>query len=124
MQNDVTARLASLGYAVTEADAFALGFLIRKTENRILTDCNVSEIPEGLRNVAVDMVCGEFLFEKKQSGRLGEDFDAETAIKSIKEGDTQITYAVGDAANPVDRLINHLMNHGKPQLAGYRRFAW
>lgn len=120
---DVKNRLKSLGYEVADGDRYAIDFAIEKVTWTIKNECNVTAIPDGLHNIAVDMVCGEFLSMKKGSGQLPE-FDVESAIKSIKEGDTQITYAVGDMASPVDWLINYLMNSGKPQFVTYRRFAW
>jgi len=123
MYEDVIARLQSLGYTVVESDQYAIEFAIQKVTWTIRNECNVAEIPDGLHNIAVDMVCGEFLSMMKGSGRLSE-FDVENAIKSIKEGDTQVTYAVSDMANPLDWLINYLMNYGKSQFITYRRFAW
>lgn len=123
MYEDVIARLQSLGYMVVDGDQYAVEFAIQKVTWTIRNECNVAEIPDGLHNIAVDMVCGEFLSIMKGSGRLSE-FDVENAIKSIKEGDTQVTYAVSDMANPFDWLINYLMNYGKSQFIAYRRFAW
>jgi hypothetical protein len=123
MYEDVITRLQSLGYTVVDGDRYAIEFAIQKVTWTIRNECNVAEIPDGLHNIAVDMVCGEFLSVMKGSGRLPE-FDVENAIKSIKEGDTQVTYAVSDMANPLNWLINYLMNYGKSQFITYRRFVW
>lgn len=120
---EVKDRLKALGYEVVDGDQCSIDFAMQKVEWTIQNACNVSAIPDGLHNIAVDMACGEFLSVKKGHGQLPE-FDVESAIKSIKEGDTQITYAVGDMANPVDWLLNYLMNYGKPQFITYRRLAW
>jgi hypothetical protein len=70
------------------------------------------------------MVCGEFLFFKKNSG-VDVGIDIGSVIKSIKEGDTQITYAVSDGATiTVDDFITMLRNCGKSQFVTYRRFKW
>lgn len=124
MVNDVKARLQSLGYTVTDSDQYALEFAIEKTTWAIINACNVSAVPDGLRNIAVDMACGEFLSIKKATGQLPEDFDAEAAVKSIKEGDTQVTYAVGDMAAPFDWLVDYLTSQGKSQFVHYRRLSW
>ena len=123
MRDDVIERLKSLGYTVTDADGFGLVFVIDKVTNTIKNECNVSEIPEGLYHIAVDMVCGEFLLVKKKSGQLA-DFDAENAIKQIRAGDTSITYAVADSMNAIDVLIEWLLNKNRLQFATFRRFKW
>lgn len=123
MREQVETRLNALGYAVTDSDRIALDFAIQKAEWTIQNACNVGTIPDGLLYVAVDMACGDFLSVKKNLGQLPE-FDAEAAIQSIKEGDTQITYAVGSGESPVDWLLNHLSNEGKSQLLRYRRLVW
>lgn len=123
MYEDVIERLQSLEYTVVDGDRYAIEFAVQKVTWTIRNECNVAEIPDGLHSIAVDMVCGEFLSMKKGTGQLPE-FNVESAIKSIKEGDTQITYAVSDTANSLDWLINYLMNYGKSQFIKYRRFAW
>lgn len=134
MLEDVTARLELFGYTVIEADAWVLNFIIQKVEKSIKTDCGVYDsdtssiiIPDGLHEVAVDMVVGEFLFSKKSVGQL-TGFDVSAAIKQIQEGDTSITYAIGDGDNTperrLDALISYLLNHGKGELASYRCFKW
>lgn len=123
MYEDVVQRLQSLGYTVLDTDQWLINFTIEKVTWTIKNECNVSSIPDGLHNIAVDMVCGEFLSAKKGSGQLTE-YDVEEVIKSIKEGDTTITYAIGDGAVTLDRLINYLINCGKSQFVTYRRFVW
>lgn len=119
----VKSRLKALGYEAGDDDISAIAFAIEKTQWEIKNECNIHSIPDGLRNAAIDMACGNFLRAKKESGRL-LDFNAEDAVKSIREGDTQITYAVEDGASAIDRLINYLTDAGKPQLVTYRRLVW
>mgnify|MGYP000907457020 CR=1 FL=1 len=127
MLEDVKERLASFNYTVTEADSWMLTFLIQKVENHILNVTNLSILPEGLNNVAVDMVVGEFLFNKKSMNDLAW-FDLEAAVKQIQEGDTSITYAIGEGdltpERRLDALIVYLMNHGKNELVSYRCIKW
>ena len=123
MYEDVVERLQSLGYTVTNDDEWLIGFTIEKVTWAIKNTCNISQIPEGLKYIAVDMVCGEFLSAKKGSGQL-TGFDTEEAVKQIKEGDTTITYAIGDGVITLDDLISHLINYGRSQLITYRRFVW
>ena len=127
MLEDVKERLASFDYQVTEADSWMLTFLIQKVENHIKNICNVSTIPEELHEIAVDMVVGEFLLNKKSRGQL-EGFDLEAAVKQIHEGDTSVTFAIGDGSKApeerLDELILYLMNYGKGKFAAYRCIKW
>jgi len=124
MREDVIRRLESLGYTVdTGTDEWLINFLIDKVANTIKNDCNLTEIPAGLYEVAVDMVCGEFLAAKKGSGQL-EGFDVDFAIKQIKEGDTNITFAVPDATITVDWLIKWLIDGTRYQFSAFRRLRW
>lgn len=122
----VLKRLDSFGYTVKESDAWMIGFAMKKVENTILNECNISEIPDGLNHTAVDMACGEFLLGKKQTGQLAlGDLDLNGAIKSIKEGDTQVTMDESESdSDKVDSLINYLMNNGRGDLVCFRRIRW
>ena len=123
----VTERLASFGYDVTENDSWMLEFIIQKVENSIKADCNIDSIPDGLHEIAVDTVAGEFLLNKKSKGQL-EGFDLDTAVKQIKEGDTSVTFAIGEGDSTpekrLDDLILYLMNYGKGKFASYRCIKW
>ena len=123
MLDDIKQRLAAFGYNTTAADDWVLGFCINKVETHIKNNCNVAEVPEGLRSIAVDMVCGEFLFGKKQSGQ-GVGIDFEAAVKSIAEGDTTVTFDTSSSVEgKYDALISYLM-HGEVDFATYRRIRW
>jgi hypothetical protein len=126
MLDDVIERLASFGYTVTEADSWVLTFVIEKVENHIKNSCNISSIPEGLHQMAVDMVVGEFLMGKKASGQLDEsEIMNSEAVTSIKLGDTQVNF--GDdrtASQQLDSLIAFLMKGYEADLASYRKMAW
>lgn len=127
MFEDVVERLESFGYEVTEVDSWMIEFLIQKVESSIKADCNINTIPEELHEIAVDMVVGEFLLNKKSRGQL-EGFDLEAAVKQIHEGDTSVTFAIGDGSKTpeerLDELILYLMNYGKGKFAAYRCIKW
>lgn len=125
MLEDVTKRLESFGYEVTEDDTWMIEFLIQKIENSIKADCNINTIPEELHEIAVDMVVGEFLLNKKSRGQL-EGFDLETAVKQIHEGDTSVTFSDGSKTpeERLDELILYLMNYGKGKFSAYRCIKW
>lgn len=134
MISDVTERLASFGYTVTADDTWVLGFISEKVESSIKNDCGVYDtasssvvIPNELHGIAVDMVCGEFLYLKKQTGQL-EGFDLDTALKTVQAGDTTVTFAIGEGSmTPEQRLnsfISYLMTNGKGEFICYRRIKW
>ena len=122
----VLQRLVSLGYKLEENDDWILCFAMQGVENRIKSSCNVTSIPDGLFNISVDRVCGEFLFTKKQTGQLNiEGLDLTGAIASISEGDTSVSFVAG--ATDDDRfnlLVNYLMTKGEGDLVCFRRMKW
>ncbi len=126
MKNDVTQRLASFGYTVVQADDWMLDFIIQKVTNHILNSCNILSIPEGLHQMAVDMVVGEFLMGKKASGQLDEsEIMSSEAVTTIKLGDTQVNF--GEDRTPsqqLDSLIAFLMKGYEADLTSYRCMKW
>lgn len=123
---EVLQRLISLGYKLKENDDWILCFAMQNIENQIKNTCNITSIPDGLFNVAVDMVCGEFLFAKKQSGQLDiANLDLNGAITSIHEGDTTVQFASGASdEEKFDQLLNHLSHKGKGEFICYRKLKW
>lgn len=122
----VLKRLVSFGYNPKEDDAWGLSFATQKTENHIKNSCNVSSVPDGLFHVAVDMVCGEFLFTKKQTGQLEiGDLDLTDAIASISEGDTSVSFNAGSSdEDRFNQLVQYLMTKGEGDFVCYRKFKW
>lgn len=127
--NDVKARLEQLGCQVDAVSDTSLVFAIDKVTNKICNNCNVSEIPDRLKEIAIDMVCGEYLFARKATGQsVGEIIDdVERVIKSIQEGNTKVDFS--DTVTPESRfnaLLGHLLHEN--DLAGdfarYRRISW
>jgi hypothetical protein len=124
----VVARLSMLGYTVTDADKAGLEYLIHKCEVDILTNINHRELPKGLFYTLVDMVAGQFLFNKKAAGGL-EGFDFDAPAKSITEGDVSVTFAgASDGFSSVesrfDALLDRLMHPPDSVLAAFRRLRW
>lgn len=129
MLERVKERLQSLGYTVKDSDDIAINFAMQKVENTIKNDCNISAIPEGLMNIAIDMVVGEFLMSKKTFAPNDLlNFNLDSAIKQIQEGDTNISFAVGEGSKTdeqrLDGFIDYLLNYGRDEFITYRRFRW
>ena len=122
----VLKRLVSFGYELKEDDGWVICFAIQKVENHIKNSCNTTDVPVGLFHVAVDMVCGEFLFAKKQSGKLElADLDLDGAITQIHEGDTTVQFGnVSSSEDKFDELLNNLLHNGEGDFVCYRRLKW
>jgi hypothetical protein len=120
-------RLGQLGYVATEEDRDIIEFELEKILNYVKNYCNITEIPEILEPRIVDRVSGEFLFYQKNSGNLtGFDYDA--VIKEIKEGDTDIKYAIGQEADTpesrFDSMVKQLERGMDKWLTKFRRIRW
>lgn len=122
----VLKRLVSFGYHLKEDDGWVICFAMQKVENHIKNSCNTTDVPVGLFHVAVDMVCGEFLFAKKQTGKLElEDLDLGGAITQIHEGDTTVQFANGSSPEDgFNELLNYLLHNGEGDFVCYRKLKW
>ncbi len=122
----VLSRLYDFGYSVKENDVFLVAFSIRAVDSELKNKCNISQIPEGLQNIAVDRVCGRILMELKATKRLDSIYDLDSVIESVKIGDTDISF--GDSSKSpeqrLDILISSLKSRGEGELACYRRIKW
>ena len=126
-RGDVINRLLQLGYTATAEDYDHIDFELNKVINYTLNYCNIQEIPEILTPRIIDMVSSDFLYYKKNSGSL-EGFNYEAVVKQIKEGDTSITYAVGQGEdtpeNRFDAFVKQLQRGYDKWITPYRRLRW
>lgn len=118
---DVKKRLDGLGFSTTAVDEWIITFCVDKITNHIKNNCNVSEIPAGLHEVAVDLICGEYLQGKFNTGQLG---DYSQAIQKIKEGDTDITYTSGMSDAELIKALIATLQMREIDFAAYRRIKW
>ena len=127
VRENVIDRLSQLGYVATKSDYDAIDFELEKTINYVKNYCNITAIPEILDLRIVERVCAYFLYNKKNSGSL-DDFNYDTVIKEIKEGDTTIKYAVGQGEdtpeNRFDALIKSLERGFDKWLTPHRKLRW
>ncbi len=126
MDNEnVIKRLKTFGYEYDlNNDSYSIEFAIEKVTNHILNKTNCSEIPDGLNNIAIDMVCAEFLNLKKGFGQL-TDFDFEMVAESVKLGDTNIQFAKGSTPEQkFDSCIGYLLTGHEDDFAKYRKLVW
>lgn len=129
MYNDVVNRLFQLGYIVLAEDKDAIEYTIADAESYVKLFCNIETVPESIHYKLVNRVCGVFLMFKKNMGLLNQtNFDFEKAEKTIKLGDTSVTYAIGDGdMTPearFDEAIKALMRDFDKNLVLFRRLVW
>ncbi|PAE20507.1 hypothetical protein CHH80_10870 [Bacillus sp. 7504-2] len=131
MLEDVKNRLESLGISVsstpTSTDIVLLKFAIDKVENHIKNQTNLSSIPKGLKEIAIDMVVGEFLLTKKSMGQLNiESLNFDFVAKQVQDGDTNVSFAVNEKTTPegqFDAYVNYL-RHNDVDFVKYRVLTW
>ena len=124
---DVFDRLVQLGYIPSVEDSEHIAYELNKTINYAKNYCNITEIPPILNLRIIDRVCADFLYYKKNSGSL-EGFNYDAVIKQIKEGDTTISYAVGQGEdapeNRFDSFVKQLERGFDKWLCPWRRLRW
>lgn len=128
---DVTARLVELGVPFAQTELNAIQFSIDKVTNYIKMETNQSDIPAQAYEVAIEMVISDFV-ENKIAFGLFDPNDvlppSSPAIKSVKDGDTTITYAVadspgGDGSYSFSWLISQ-WRHKDYDWSAWRRLRW
>ena len=119
-------RLDSFGYEPTVDDDFIIGFSVHKVLNKIKNECNVDEVPEGLTDVAVDMVCGEILGTLYRTGKLNlTSLDLDGALASVNVGGASVSFDSNTSNdNKLNTLVSLLLNDGRGELACYRQIRW
>ena len=127
--DDVVARLAALGYTVTDTPDAAVTYAINRAAEKIKANINHPEVPEGLHYTWVDMAAGMFLSEKKASGQLGEAFDFTAPAKRITEGDVSVQFFGADDGSGTpgalfDRMLSDFIDPPQHVFAAFRRLKW
>ena len=126
MRETVVNILKGFGLTILPNDPI-LSLALENVQWRIRNLTNLAEVPDGLTGVAAAMAAGEYLRMKKGAGQL-EGFDLDAAVKSIKEGDTDITFAIGDGSSTaeqrLDALIATLTEGRTGEIYRYRRLVW
>ncbi|HCQ5969092.1 hypothetical protein NMF83_18145 [Clostridioides difficile] len=127
--DDIEKRLESFEYTLKDGDKWLINFVREKIENIIKLDCNINEIPKELKNIEIDMIVGEFLFNKKNMGQLDiKSLNFEVVEKSISEGDTKIDFAIGSGSQTpeqrFDTFVNYLLTYGKNKILTFRCLRW
>lgn len=122
----VVDRLVSLGYTPTDEDTLTIAFSMQKTVNHVLNQTGHLVIPEGLTEIVVDMICGEFLNAKFLSGQLDlTSLDLDGMIQSVSQGDTSVSFsAEGSDEAKLKGLLSWLIHGKEGDLICYRKMRW
>lgn len=125
--SQVVSRLNQLGYKAVENDNAQIEFELNKIINYTKNYCNLEKLPDIIDPRLIDRVCADFLYYKKNSGNL-DGFNYDAVIKSIKEGDTTLTYAVGQGEdtpeNRFDSFVKQLERGYDKWCTPHRRLRW
>ena len=117
-------RLKSLGYEVTNEDAFALEFVMGKVDQYIKHFCNIDEVPECLEYPFIELCVSDFMISKMSMGKL-ESMELEQVVKTIEDGDTTVSFQSGMDANT--RFVTYFNSLAKTQeqsLLRHRKLVW
>lgn len=124
----VISRLSSLGYNPddTAIEQYKIAHIMVGIEKDIHNMCNISNIPDGLKSVYTDMVCGKIILESYQLGKMPEGFTVDEALGTVKIGDISVSENGADLTNEQKllKLCDYLIMHGKDDLVCYRRVKW
>lgn len=129
MLQDVISRLEWVGYTyVEDTDKDFIEYIIDKVSNEVKVVCNITDIPDELKTYIIDKSTGEFLLNRKGSGKLNlTDIDLDGTAKSIQLGDTKVEYNVDNNVTPEQRfdvLVNYLVANKKDLLVSFRKLRW
>ncbi|PJO43917.1 hypothetical protein [Lysinibacillus xylanilyticus] len=131
MLEDVKKRLKSLGISVSSEpnsqDELLLNICIIKVTNHVNNQTNLSEIPQGLHEIAVDMAVGEFLYNKKSMGALSIDtLDFDLIAKQVQDGDTNTVFAIEANSTPEAQFNAFIayLQHNEVDFVRYRVLTW
>jgi len=124
MKKKLIVRLGELGITPSAEDALALDALLLGAKHRLLAETGQNSLPKALEMTAVDMAVGEYLFFRKNTGRL-EGFDPGQAVRQISQGDTSVTYeTAGEGGSLLDGLIKRLSTPPQELVVKWRRMQW
>lgn len=126
------------GYTIRDNDTYLLNHFKDEIEEYILNYCNIKSIPEKLRHVELDLICGEFLKFKKRTGGLVDEngnpwFTGLGDVESVKVGDVDVSLDGGDLSSlqngfsedEFDALIDDLCNReDKEHILNRFRVIW
>ncbi|MGN1013833.1 MAG: hypothetical protein ACI4PM_00590 [Butyricicoccus sp.] len=120
--------LEALGLPNAEDDPLLM-LAYDSVSEQIRNQTNQPDVPEDLQQLAAEMIAGQYMRMKKAAGQLKmESVDLSAAVKEIKEGDTTVSFAVGEGSQTseqrLDALIARLTADRTRELYRHRRLEW
>lgn len=113
------------GVTVTESNVAVIRSRIDRTIAYVKNFCNIDDIPTGLETMVSDMAAGESLCWLASFGLLPAGFDINSALKSVKLGDTDVTFADNaDGSANFETMVSRLREGANSDLYRYRRMRW
>ena len=118
------------GIPILPTDDALIQHVIDKVTQHIKNETNQPQVPSGAYEVAIDMICGEFLQLKYAMGQLdiGTIEINGAAVASVKDGDTDVKYSdgAGSGGTPLSRFNSWLSSLGHPEYDWgiWRRLRW
>lgn len=122
-------KLSKIGFEcdIESGDLFLLTLSMQSMRQRIFNECNVSEVPEGLFYVYVDMTIGDFLNTLYCMGKLDiQTLDLQGLISSVDLGDASVSFSNSTnelSADAKFRLLVESLRKGR-DFACYRKLKW
>jgi hypothetical protein len=97
--------------------------------NHVLNQINDQKVPTGLKEIVVDMICGEVMNVKYTTGQLDmETVNLDGAIHSVQQGDTTVTFATNGSnesgGSSMTDLIDWLIKGKGCDFLCYRKMRW
>ena len=128
MEEKLNELLTAMGLDSMTGDPLT-AYVLSSVGERLLNETNLTELPEGLACLGAELALGELLRLKKSMGLLDiEGLDLDAAVKSIQEGDTNITFASGEGSltpeQRLEALIGRLTGDRSREILRYRKLVW
>lgn len=118
--------LEALNYETDKTDCGLIYSCMTLVQNHIFNVCHISEIPDGLVELAARRTVGEFLKMKNAVGALNiSELDLSATVTKISEGDVSVSFAEGTSdTDKFNSLLNSLLNDNEEDLICYRKLKW
>ncbi len=103
-----------------------LNMALDRAKSYVLASCNLVVLPFELEDVCVDLALVEFLNSRYAVGGL-EDFDFESAVKSVCVGDMSVQYMGNDYLSNEDRFtrfLDGIQGRCLAVMSRYRSLQW
>lgn len=121
----VEKRLEAIGYNVAEFDETVISYIVDTVVNEFLIDTNLTELPEQVKPILSNVVCGKFLQLKRSSNQLDIGTLDFGNVSSVTMGDTSVNFGNADSDSArFDAYVSSLLESEKGVNACYRKIKF